>query len=318
MADNDDLDALLDEAMDIVDEQERTHQQQVKQQEAKLEADLQRALDEQGGAAGGGALETDVVKLFQSLVGRELGEEGDFTQFESFKTDVDKIIAMLEGNEDLQDSDKENLNRVKELMNVLEVDDDDKAKELLEKMKSDPISGLPDGPIDSSDWDASVKNCMGVLQQLSSTSVDANGGSTVAPTGPSTPSTAVTTAAAAAAAAESGLPDNLAEMLLTAILDPDFVEPIKMMRDAYGPYLAAKAETLSESERKSCEAQYAKTVEICEFLHEPVSKADEARVTRLLELMHEFSQLGEPPKDLPEYSPKNKPAEEAPPAPASE
>jgi len=103
---------------------------------------------------------------------------------------------------------------------------------------------------------------------------------------------------------EGEIPADMANMLLSAILDPQFIEPIKVMRDSYGPWLEAHPE-LSTADRERYTQQYQKTIEISEFLRTPVEKEDTERVEKLLHMMHEFSDLGEPPQDLASFAKKS-------------
>lgn len=299
MSDNDDLDALLDEAMDIVDETERQHEVQVKEHEAKLDADIQKALDEQSGLGGDGP-GGDMIKMFQSLLGAGggPGDIGDDDSFETFKRDVAQLVSTLEGVDDLKDEDKANLDRVRQLMDVLDNDDEDKAKKLLNQMKNDPTSGMPSSDANPDDMEAAFKNVMDSMQKLAAAGPDGEA------TGETDPTTAAAAAAAAMGEDSEVVPDNVANLLMEAILDPQFVEPIRVMRDAYEPYFAANGATLSSSETERYQKQYAKTTEICAFLAVPLHKEDDVRVVRLLELMSEFSELGEPPKTLVDYAPE--------------
>ncbi|KPA86369.1 Peroxin 19 [Leptomonas pyrrhocoris] len=76
------------------------------------------------------------------------------------------------------------------------------------------------------------------------------------------------------------------------------------MRDAYGPYMEDHRAELSESDRERFGRQRAKAEEICTFLEVPIAGEDDPRLVPLLELMHEFSELGEPPANLADYAPK--------------
>ncbi|KPA86370.1 hypothetical protein ABB37_00561 [Leptomonas pyrrhocoris] len=140
MSADDDLDALLDEAMDMVDEQERKHEEEVRVRDARLEDDLQKALDE---SADAGGADGDMMKMFMSMLGNSDGSGADGAALDGFKKNVMAMVSSLEGEEGLGEEDKANLERVRELMHVMEEEDIDKANEVLERMKND--GALPEG-----------------------------------------------------------------------------------------------------------------------------------------------------------------------------
>ncbi|TPP44592.1 Pex19 family protein [Leishmania donovani] len=260
---DDDLDALLDEAMDMVDEQERKHEEEVRVRDAKLEDDLQKALDEASGTAGGDA---DMMKMLMSMLG---GDSADDASLDSFKKSVMTMVSSLEGEENLGEEDKANLLRVKELMRVMEEEDIDKANDLLEQMKQE--GKLPDcNNVGDAEIDEASRRCMEMLQQLSSAT------------------------------------QAMASALISTLADPQFVEPIKLMRDSYGPYMDAHGSELSHEDCERYERQRAKAQEICDLLQNPISGAEDPRLIQLLELMNKYSELGDPPRNLVKYAPKNR------------
>lgn len=309
---DDDLDAFLDEVMDIVDEQERKHDEEVRVRDAKLEDDLQNALDESSGAGGA---DGDMMKMLMSMLGGGDGNPADAAALEGFKKNVMAMVSSLEGEEGLGAEDKANLARVKELMHVMEEDDMDKANEVLDRMKKD--GALPESDdIEDGEVAEASRRCMEMLQQMSQAadSTTAPGAAAAAPSAagplPQTPSTA-SNSVPAATTVPSGtpeefgpVPENIASVLLAALMNPEFVEPIKVMRDAYGPYMEAHGTEIAESDRERFSRQRAKAEEICVFLETPIKDENDPRLVPLLELMHEFSELGEPPEKLADYAPK--------------
>lgn len=307
----DDLDALLDEAMNMVDEQERKHEEDVKQRDAKLNEDLQRALDEaEGKTAALDGPQADLAKMLQAVMGGD-GSMDD-AAFDSFKRDVKALVDSLEGVEDLADEDKANLSRVKDLMSVMENDDEVRAQELLSQIEKEEALKMPegalaglDGDLKPGDMDAAMRRCMEALKDLSDSSGGAGAAMAAAAAASASPEAASSAAAPAGnlPAPMQGMPDNLASMLLDTLIDPDFIAPIKVMRDAYEPWLAAHPD-ITDSERETYHKQHEKTKVICAFLAEKqLTREDDERLVQLLELMSEFSELGEPPKDLAKYAP---------------
>ncbi|CAD2216704.1 peroxin-19 [Angomonas deanei] len=279
---DDDLDALLDEAMDIVEEKDRHQKEESERKKQKLEEDLQKASEELEGGDG-----MELLQSLQRLMGAAAaGDETDPALFDNCKNDIEKLMSMLDGA-DLTEDDKKNVDRMRELLNVMETDDSEKVSELLGELQKEGGEG---GEAVTADM---MKEYAENAQRIS----EALGG--LAGQG------AVPGAAAAAAtpADAKTVEENMAEMLLSTILDPNFIEPIKLMKDAYPPYLEQN-KGLAEEELERYKKQHAKVIEICEFLVVPIEKEDEERVARLLEHMHEFSQLGEPPEDLATYAPK--------------
>ncbi|KAK7201276.1 Peroxin 19 [Novymonas esmeraldas] len=319
---DDDLDALLDEAMDMVDEQERKHDEEVRLRDAKLEDDLQKALGEVSGAGSGDA---DMMKMFMSMLGGAgsgdgVGGDGD-ASLDGFKKSVMAMVSSLEGEENLGDEDKANLLRVKELMTVMEEEDIDKANDLLAQMKSE--GKLPDSDgVGDADVDEASRRCMAMLQQLSTASQGGqpNPSSTPAAASAAAPSssTPATTAGAGAGAGAGAAvtagggggdvdsaTEAIASALISTLADPQFVEPIRLMRDSYGPFLAARRGELSDDDCKRYERQRAKANDICTLLETPITGAEDTRLVPLLELMNQYSELGEPPADLVSYAPKS-------------
>ncbi|CAG9582681.1 Peroxin 19 [Leishmania major strain Friedlin] len=298
-----DLDALLDEAMDMVDEQERKHEEEVRVRDAKLEDDLQKALDESSGAAGGDA---DMMKMFMSMLG---GAGSDDASLDSFKKSVMTMVSSLEEEENLGDEDKENLQRVKELVRVMEEEDIGKANDLLEQMKQE--GKLPDrNNVGDAEIDEASRRCMEMLQQLSSAT---QGGHLDPAATPGAASSSSAAAAAAPAGNGAEIPaevdratEAMASALISTLADPQFVEPIKLMRDSYGPYMDAHRSELSQEDCERYDRQRAKAQEICDLLQNPISGAEDPRLIQLLELMNKYSELGDPPRNLVEYAPKNR------------
>lgn len=300
---DDDLDALLDEAMNMVDEQERKHEEEVRVRDAKLEDDLQKALDEASGTAGGDA---DMMKMFMSMLG---GNGADDASLDSFKKSVMTMVSSLEGEENLGDEDKANLLRVKELMRVMEEEDIDKANDLLEQMKQE--GKLPDrNDVGDAEIDEASRRCMEMLQQLSSATQEERLDPAATP-GAASSSSAAPPAATAGNGAEipaevDRATEAMASALISTLADPQFVEPIKLMRDSYGPYMDAHRSELSQEDCERYDRQRAKAQEICDLLQNPISGAEDPRLIQLLELMNRYSELGDPPRNLVEYAPKNR------------
>ncbi|XQJ31259.1 Peroxin 19 [Leishmania guyanensis] len=301
MSDND-LDVLLDEAMDMVDEQERKHEEEVRVRDAKLEDDLQKALDEASGTVGGDA---DMMKMFMSM----LGGGADDASLDGFKKSVMTMVSTLEVEENLGEEDKANLLRVKELMRVMEEEDLDKANSLLEQMKQE--GKLPDdNSVGDADVDEASRRCMEMLQQLSNAT---QGGNVDPASTPVAASSSSATSPAGSAGNSATIPaevdratEAMASALISTLVDPQFVEPIKLMRDSYGPYMEAHRSELSQEDCERYDRQQARAQEICDLLQNPISGAEDPRLVQLLELMNNYSELGNPPSNLVEYAPKNR------------
>ncbi|KAG5466908.1 hypothetical protein LSCM1_01085 [Leishmania martiniquensis] len=302
---DDDLDALLDEAMDMVDEQERKHEEAVRVRDAKLEDDIQKALDEASGAAGG---DTDMMKMFMSILGGASGGGADDASIESFKKSVMSMVSSLEGEENLGEEDKANLQRVKELMRVMEEEDMDKANDLLEHMQQE--GKLPGGDdVGDADIDEASRRCMEMLQQLSSVTQGGQLDPAATP-GAASSSSATSPAApdgsgAAAPAEVDHATEAMASALISTLANPQFVEPIKLMRDSYGPYMDAHRSELSQEDCERYDRQRSKAQEICDLLQNPISGPEDPRLIQLLELMNHYAELGDPPRNLVDYAPKD-------------
>lgn len=100
--------------------------------------------------------------------------------------------------------------------------------------------------------------------------------------------------------------EAMASALISTLVDPQFVEPIKLMRDSYGPYMEAHRSELSQEDCERYDRQQARAQEICDLLQNPISGAEDPRLVQLLELMNNYSELGNPPSNLVEYAPKNR------------
>lgn len=272
---DEDLDALLDEAMNIVEDQDNQQKENMEKEKEKLDSDILKALDELGNNDA-----EDIMKQFQALLGAGANEEINENTFNDFMRSVGTLLPMLEGASSLlSDEDKKNLDCLKELINVMDNKDDAKAEELLAELKKTKPELANMKEPSPADVGAKFQEYAESMSQIKKTVGEMIG----------------TTEAAEGQKDE--IPADWANMLLSAILDPQFVEPIKVMRDAYGPWLEAHPE-LSSEDRERYTQQHQKTIDISEFLQTPVNKEDTERVEKLLHMMHEFSALGELPQDL--------------------
>lgn len=293
-----DIDALLDEAMDIVEEQERQHKEEVRERDSELQNVIDQAAKELSGD------NEAMTQMMSDLFANGTGGEGNADFFESFKSQVGQLMSSLDGCNDLSSEDKDNLRRVKEIMKVLDSDDIEKASELLEELQE---GSSTNESADDKEVDSAVKRCMEALDSLSkSTPNEALPHSVpaAASSAASAPQPGGARSSASPDASPAPLPENLASMLLGTLLDPQFVEPIRMMRDAYGPWMEDHASEIAPEDREKYELQLKKATEICAFLEVPLKDENDERLTGLLEMMHEFSELGDPPATLSHYTAK--------------
>ncbi|EPY27753.1 peroxin-19 [Strigomonas culicis] len=268
--------------MDIVDEQDQKTKTNDAKEKQKLDSDIEKTLDELEGNSA-----KDILNMFQPFV--DAMASGDMSEdaVNNMKKAVgDFFVSVEDGSNTLSNflstEDRKELDRLREMMNAMESNDDAKAQQMLADLQRDKphLANMDDF---SKVGFASAQEYEEVMRKLSET------------LGQSSEATA------AAVQEEGAASENVTNMLLSTILDPQFVEPLKLMRDAYAPWLEAHLD-LSEVDRSRYTQQCQKATEICDFLRVPVDKEDTERVEKLLHLMSEFSDLGEPPQDLTSFA----------------
>jgi len=181
-----------------------------------------------------------------------------------------------------------NARTFKNLMSAIENDDEDKANELVQNLSSQPGVASSGGPGD----DLSTEKIAETLQELlrgTPEAVPSNGTQTTE----AASSSPLTTA-------DPSLPNNeeFAKLLANLLSDGELGKTMAMQLTAYDAWLVAHASDISAERRTTVEQQRAKVADIVEFLSVPVNKEDEERIIQLMEMMYEYSRLGDPPEDL--------------------
>lgn len=301
----DDLDALLDEAMDIVDEQEIQHEKQVQLRNEELNKQLQSVLNESDDGGNTADWVAEMKKTFETLEGG-MGEEMNDEAFAGMKSKLDTLLKSLLSSDIATDADRAELQQVQSLLDTLGSDPEEAAR-IASTLNMDGMTSssqniqeqlaalnLSDGKDQSGGADM-LKMLLAAATQRETGDTSSAGGAL-----PSTPPAVGTSQAETKrdGAQSDALHENIQNMLLSTFCDPSFASAIGVMRDAYGAWMEKHKDSLSDEDKERYTKQHAMTVRICDLLKEPIADQNDGRVMQMLELMHEFSSLGEPPKDL--------------------
>lgn len=296
--DDDDLDALCNECLDTLDEQERVKNEKEKQREAELQEICQKVEQQENAAAGD---QENMMKMFQSILAGGANGNLDENAFVEFQRQVGGLVSSLEGVSDLTEADRANLQRVKDLMSVMDSNDEQKAQELLAEINKETGVQPEGGSIEETM--KRLQDTMGELSKLDGLDGPLPPAANATGSAACPPPPAPAAASASAASDPDQIPEGLTTMLIETLTNPDFVKPIQLMRDSYDAWIEAHKATLSAAELERITKQHEKSKEICEFLAVPLNKEDDERMAKMLDLMHQFSELGEPPSDLSSFAP---------------
>nr|CCC93101.1 unnamed protein product [Trypanosoma congolense IL3000] len=279
---DDDLDALLDDCLNTMDEQERKHEEEV-------QARVATRVDELGsGVSGPCGGDEAMMRLLQSFMeGVSPDGDADLTGLEDkLRSQLDEIASMIEGMPDVTSEDRQSLEQVRQLVDMLKED------------KPQHLEG--DAGRAHSESDQLSEEEIKALSEVSELLTKLGGG------------------------AEDGVPNQegegrgvdelsdpsafAAKALTDVLRNPELLEPLRQLRDAYPRWLAANESTTSAEDLARYKRQHELAVSICEHIEtSPITDGDDERVQVMLSLLHEYSSLASLPPGLTECQP-DKPA----------
>lgn len=277
--DNDDLDALLDDCMTTLEEQERVHEEKVKEREAVRAAEPDKAL-----------IDSDensyLMRAFEDLMKDAVNDPSADPDvlIEKLKEEITRTAALVESMPDATDEDRASLMRVRQLFDMLSC-------EALAEEKGGGAEEdkAPNG--EKAKEEAFEETLQRLLAETGRIQEGSAGGDLFSP--------AVDGPAAAAAAAAADRMDSLGAMLVDFLMNPQLLEPFKLMRDSYPRWMAANASSTSAEDMERYKKQHELSIAICDHIGDgSVDRNDEGKADRLLSLMHEFTSLAPLPPGL--------------------
>ncbi|KAH9601688.1 Pex19 protein [Trypanosoma melophagium] len=284
----DDLDNLLDECMNTMDEQERRHEEEVKVRDAAREAELEKVLSSTD--------EGEMMRMFQSLLnGDENGGDPE-ALLEKLKTEITNITSIIDNVSDVTEEERSALAQVRQMLGSLPD---------MENVLQNPANGETTGnqEVNEEELAKAFKSCMESIEQVNATAKTTEGAAPTSGNASNSPN-AATSSSTEAIGNNGGDPmSSLTGMFLDVLLDPQLLEPLKLMREAYPHWLSRNESSTSTEDLERYKKQYNLTVTICDFLAEgPIDRNDDEKVNQMVSLMHEFSSLAPLPPGLNEIS----------------
>lgn len=87
---------------------------------------------------------------------------------------------------------------------------------------------------------------------------------------------------------------NFMEGMMSSLVSKDILyDPLKEMRDQYGPWLESNKDKLTEIENKRYKEQYAIINQIC-----ATYESENVDTTKVLQLVQQMQETGQPPADI--------------------
>ncbi|KEG07881.1 peroxin 19 [Trypanosoma grayi] len=268
--DDDDLDALLDDCINTMDEQERRHEEEIKARDAVREEELEKALASSD--------EGSVAQILQSLIGN--GADNATTDPEALldklKAEITNMASMVDDLPDLSEEERTSLAQVRQMLDSLQGNGE-----------APPPLSAEGGAAGEGDeaFDSVMKKCIADMERLAG---NREGGT--APTANASETSGLGTASAGGASADPMA--GLTGMVLDFLIDPQLLEPLKVMRESYPCWLAQHESSTSAEDLERYRKQHDLTIKICDLLGEgPIDRNDEEKVNQIVTLMHELSVL---------------------------
>lgn len=270
MSDNDlnDLDELLEEALDDLKEKEARNEENARKKDEELNA---------------------AVSKVTSM------NFGDDVNVDGYISIINKLLSSIE-NEEVEEQEKETLNKLKGVVQLMEKGNMDEACTLMENIKADnPVPTETDSVEISNEADVlsllfnNITNEQKNEKNLST--LDTSSSSRTALEDPSI-----------ASSPDSGIASAESEILKTIIetsLSPEILDLFEKMTEGFPRWIEAKKHQLSEKELELRQKQYEKTVQLCCLMREGFVNE---KVMQIIDLFNELSELGELPQELSDYA----------------
>lgn len=307
---DDDLDALLDNALETMNEQEEALEREKKAHEAAAQTLLNEAL---GGNAGPG-MDGDMLKTLTNLMsilqkGPEAMENASEEEMVAIQAQLQNTLDQMKKHPGLTAEDQTQLGSMSKMMDHLNA---------MEK-GSEPSHGSDDPPLSEEEFNKRREELTKMLEAMGSPGGIMGGAGGGGPNLPPFPFANLASAASSSEGKANGPPPPVSEedacrqvfeLTLGLLQEKDIEQPFAKLRAAYGPWLETHADTLSPEEKTRYENQYRVAGEMCEFFK--VSKVSEvlkegsgasteeraAILEKFGTLMAELHSFGEAPSDL--------------------
>ncbi|RNF02620.1 peroxin 19 [Trypanosoma conorhini] len=290
--DDDDLDALLDDCINTMDEQERRHEAEVKARDAAREAELEKHLAESGSGA-------EVMRLLQSFMNDESaeGNADPSSLMNKLQGEITQVSSLLNDLPDVSEEERASVKQLQELF--------DRLAAMSTKDEDDAAGGDDAG---NEVLAEALKKCMEGVEALTGSETN-NAAASVAVE--KAPSPEAPTGAAGAADADDAIAAGLSGILLECLLDPGLLRVMRLMQRAYPRWLAANEGNTSAEDLERYNKQFKLVNSICDLIGDAsVDPRDAAKTNQLVFLAHEFASLGSLPPELEKVMPEEEEEEQ--------
>ncbi|PWV10226.1 hypothetical protein C3747_71g116 [Trypanosoma cruzi] len=278
--DDDELDALLDDCINTMDEQERRHEEEVRARDAAREAELEKGTADSNQSG-------ELMGLLQALMN---GENGDGnadpeTLMNTLNEEITRVSSLIDSLPDASEEERASMTEVREIF------------DRLTKMSSTNEDDAAGGNAMNSD-ETLAEAFKKYMADIEKTSGSSAGNAAASETPRNTSSTEAPTATANAAEFEDVIA-GLSGMVLDCLLDPGMLRIMKVMQRTYPRWLAANESSTSVNDLARYKKQYDVVNSICDLVGDgPIDRQDETKTSQLVSLTHEFASLGPLPPDL--------------------
>lgn len=266
--DLDNLDELLEEALDDLKEKEAKNEEKAKKKDEELNA---------------------AVNMASSM------NLGDDCNLDGYVNILSKLLSTVEDGE-IEDQDKETIAQLKGVVQMMEKGDMDDACTLLEKMKKDDTLLKEENPFKMPNEAAMLS----LLSNISTNEQTCEKNFSMADTSSSSKTEGVDSSTVSPS--QLGSTNAESELLKTIIetsLSPEVLDLFEKMTEGFPRWLEAKKDQLSEKELELRQKQYEKTLELCNLMKEG---SINEKVIQIIDLFNELSELGELPQELSDYA----------------
>ncbi|RNE97704.1 peroxin 19 [Trypanosoma rangeli] len=278
--DDDDLDALLDDCINTMDEQERRHEDEVRARDAAREAELEKHRAESD-------FGTEMMRLIQSLVNGESGDAGTDPDslMNQLQGEVTRVSSLIDELPDVSEEERANIAHVRKMFDRLTT---------MSSTTEDDAAGGDD--MGNEALVEALKKCM---EEIGKTTGDDTGNTAASVSAGTAPSLEATTGIANAADVEGAVTAGLSDILLECLLDPGMLGVMKLMQKAYPRWLAVNEGDTSAEDLERYNKQFKIVNSICDLVGDaPVAREDVTKTNELISLTHELTSLGALPPGL--------------------
>ena len=295
---NDDLDAMLDDALEDFDEQQDSHQKEKEEKAAQLmaeEMDRQRML--QAGAGGADSQDVAMMQTLQTLLGslQHMDPNAEITEDQMLQMQKALGTTMETLKNGATDEEKEEIARCEKMLTQMQGEDGEPPKDLSpeqlaemqkhiealsKQMSSDEMQKLK----------AEMERCTGAA--------NGNGDGSQPPKATATGADQSARDDDAQDAQQRQAAEAMQEVLQSGVLTDSFVS----IKDLYPSFLAEKGPTLPAADRARYEQQYEKITELVDLLKSGALD-DLAQIDKFTDLVQSLGDLGAPPPDFQEKLP---------------